>query len=411
MEKMSKRDFSFWLLGYSLLMLMVGANLPSPLYSVYKNLWGFSSGMLTIIFAVYALILIPSLLLFGQISDYIGRKKVLLIGFLITFFSTVIFIFANGLFTLFLARALQGIAAGMISGTATAALIELQPPKNNQMGSLIASLATSGGTAIGPILSGVLAQYSSFPTLLPYIIHLFLLIPSFIVFWIMPETVKKTDEKKWKLQKPNVPRNIRREFSIGALVAFIAWSVTALFMSLIPSYVINFMEIQNLSIAGGVVFLMLGTSSMTQIFLKKFPIHTSMISGLLFLIGGLIGIVVAVPLHSLTLLLIGTITTGLGQGLSFMGAMMLVNKIAPKNSRGDVFSSLYVVIYLGVGIPIIGIGFGAQSVGLYNSILIYTCFIASIIMIAIIIIFLKISNVELNNKNRARKKIKSDVNK
>lgn len=359
-------------------MMMAGSNLPTPLYGKYEQLYGFSPVMLTLIFAVYAFVLIPSLWLFGQLSDRFGRKKVLFAGLLFSASGSVLFATANGIVLLFIARGMQGIATGMISGTATAALIELHPGQNRKAASLVASAATAGGTALGPLLAGILAQYGPVPMLLPYVVHLILLIPGLVAIMMMPETVKSALVGRWVPRRPSVPREIRSLFAVGSITAFTAWSVSALFLSLVPSYVSNLMGIQNMAVTGGVVFLMLGTSAVTQICLRKLSFQVSIISGLLLLMIGLAGIVAAVPVQSIALLLAGTIITGLGWGLSFMGSMALVNEIAPPEHRGHVVSTLYIITYVGVGLPVIGIGFGAESIGLYNAILIYSSFVGAI---------------------------------
>ena len=61
--------------------MMAGANLATPLYAVYEREFGFSSAVLTLVFATYALVLAPSLLLFGQLSDRLGRRRVMAAGF------------------------------------------------------------------------------------------------------------------------------------------------------------------------------------------------------------------------------------------------------------------------------------------------------------------------------------------
>jgi len=383
MEK--RRNILFWMLGYTLFLLMVGSNLPSPLYSEYQQLFGFSSIVLTLIFAVYAFVLIPSLWFFGQLSDRIGRKKILFAGTLITISGSVVFALAQGTVSLFVARALQGIAAGMISGTGTAALIEMHPTQNRKQASLVATIATAGGTAFGPILSGVLAQYGPASVSMPFIAHLFLFIPGLVALWMMPETVKSQTKERWTLHMPTVPKNITFLFMIGATTGFITWSVSAFYTSLVPSYVSELMGVHNLALTGGVVFVMLTISALTQLFLRGLSFQRSMISGLMCLMLGLAGIVVAVPLQSMFLLLGSTVIIGLGWGLAFMGSMALVNEVAPVDQRGHVVSSFYIVLYLGVGFPVIGIGLGTELLDLYQAVLIYAS-TASILAIVVIVL-------------------------
>lgn len=375
----------FWLVGYSLMILMAGTNIPSPLYSVYQHQMGFSSGIISLIFAVYALVLIPSLLVFGQLSDRFGRKKVLLIGLLIAAAGSATFVFATNLVWLFVARGLQGLAAGMMSGTATAALVELRPD-HRKTASLVATIATAGGSGVGPLLGGILAQYAPSPLVLPYIVHIILFIPGFIAILIMSETIKSKSSGSWRLQRPSVPSTIRMPFIMGAVTSFAAWSVMALFMSLLPSYISSLMGIHNLAVTGGVIFLVFVSSAIMQFTLKNLAFQTSMIFGLSLLIIGLAGVLFAVPIQSVLLLMISAIITGFGQGLSFMGSMALVNEVVPESRRGDVVSSLYVIIYTGVGLPVIGIGFIAEWIGLYGAIFIFACFIAVLVILMAILI-------------------------
>src|SRR5438105_3646739 len=107
------------------LVLMAGANLATPLYAVYAKEFGFSSLVLTSIFATYAFVLVPALILFGRLSDRFGRRPVILAGLAVACGGLVLFALASGTAWLFAARALQGLAVGMIGGAATAALVEL----------------------------------------------------------------------------------------------------------------------------------------------------------------------------------------------------------------------------------------------------------------------------------------------
>lgn len=389
------KKLSFWLIGYSLLVLMIGTNLPSPLYAIYKDMFGFSSLTLTLIFAAYALVLIPSLAVFGKMSDRFGRKWVICIGVIVSLAGSMVFIAANSVKLLFAARILQGISVGLLSGAATAALAELNP-YNKKTAPLVASLATAGGTALGPLVGGVLAQYGAYPLLTPFFAHIILALPCVAGVLLMKE-------HKEAINAESVPRNnsvsssthISRQFQLSALTAFIAWSVTALFMSIIPSYISSFLGIKNLALTGGVVFLMLGSSVIAQLVFRQLDYTRSMRTGLVLLIGGLIGIIIAVPLQMMSLLVIGTVLAGTGQGLSFKGSMELVNIISPPEHRGVMVSRLYVVIYMGVGVPIIGVGTISLVIGLYYSILIYAC-IVSLLSTVLFVLLLFLDQIPEN---------------
>ena len=366
-----------WLLVYAGVMLFVGTTIPTPLYHVYQEEMHFSSGVLTLIFAVYVLALLPSLLLFGHISDQIGRRPVLLAGLAFAAAGAAIFATAQGLASLFLARAVQGVATAIVSGALIAELSELEPTRNTRKAAFLFSVANVGGAALGPIFAGLVAQYGTWPTRLPFLVCLILMIPV-AALAAMPETVAEPHAITLRLRFPHVPREIRREFMLASATSFTAWGATALFLTLAPSYVATLLELPNLAIGGGVVFLMLGTSAIAQTLLRSLPFRTTMTSGLVLLPIGLGGFVLAVPLHSVALLVAATLVTGAGQGLGFMGSMALVNEIAPESRRADVASSFYIVSYLGVALPAIGIGFGTQLLGLFGAVCVFAVLVGVI---------------------------------
>src|SRR5947209_5039353 len=122
---MPARRLSFFLAAYAFAVTMLGTTLPTPLYGLYRVRFGFSELMITVIFATYAVGVIAALLLFGRMSDVIGRKAVLLPGLACSAASAVCFLLAGGLGWLLAGRALSGLSAGIFTGTATAALVDL----------------------------------------------------------------------------------------------------------------------------------------------------------------------------------------------------------------------------------------------------------------------------------------------
>src|SRR5947209_12476785 len=157
------RPAAFAASAYAFAVTMLGTTLPPPLYSLYRERFGFSELMITVIFATYAAGVIAALLLVGRLSDEIGRRPVLLPGLAFSALSAVAFLLAQGLAPLLIGRVLSGISAGIFTGTATAMLVDLAPPDRPGRGTLVATAANMLGLGCGPLLAGLLAQYASDP--------------------------------------------------------------------------------------------------------------------------------------------------------------------------------------------------------------------------------------------------------
>jgi MFS family permease len=125
-EKHSRRA-AFWLVGGVLGLLFCAAGAPSPLYGIYRAQLRFSATTLTAVFAIYALVLLATLLVFGSVSDYLGRRRVILAALAVTAGACAVFLAAHSVGLLLAARALQGVAVGTATGALGAALIDLQP--------------------------------------------------------------------------------------------------------------------------------------------------------------------------------------------------------------------------------------------------------------------------------------------
>src|ERR1700727_2359539 len=122
------RPVGFWLIAYVFAITMLGTTLPTPLYVIWQSQWHFSSGVVTLIFAVYAAGVLAALVFAGRASDQVGRRPVLGAALGFSALSTVVFIVATSVGWLFLGRVLSGFSAGLITGTATAALTDMLGP-------------------------------------------------------------------------------------------------------------------------------------------------------------------------------------------------------------------------------------------------------------------------------------------
>jgi hypothetical protein len=161
--------------------------------------------------------------------------------------------------------------------------------------------------------------------------------------------------------------------------------VTALFLALMPSYLSSLLHTDNLALGGGLVALMLGASTLAQPLLRRLPLLGAQSAGLALLIAGLGGIIAAAQTGLIAIVLAATVLAGFGQGLSFGGALAEINAIAPADRKAELLSAAYVVIYLGVALPIVGVGFLALPIGLLAAVQIFACIVAAAAAVGLIV--------------------------
>jgi MFS family permease len=230
------RRFGFAAAAFALSICMLGTTLPTSLYGLYRERFGFSELMITVIFATYAAGVIASLVLFGRLSDQIGRRRVLLPGLVLSALSAVCFLTATGLPLLLVGRVLSGLSAGIFTGTATATLIDLAPAGRRGRATLVATVANVGALGSGPLLSGLLSQWAGSPLRLTFWVDLALVVPAAIGIWAMPEPIAGTSHPQLRPRALRIPKEMRSIFIEAAVAAFAGFAVLGLLTAVTPDF-------------------------------------------------------------------------------------------------------------------------------------------------------------------------------
>jgi MFS family permease len=365
---------------------MLGTTLPTPLYALYRERFGFSELMITVIFATYAAGVIASLLLFGRLSDQIGRRWVLLPGLALAALSAVTFLIADGLALLIAGRVLSGLSAGIFTGTATATLMDFAPPERRSRATLIATIANIGGLACGPLLAGFLSQWAGSPLRLTFWVDLALLVPASIGIWAMPEPVAATSHPRLRPQALTVPPAMRATFIPAALAGFAGFAVLGLFTAVAPAFLGQELGVTSRAVVGLVVFAVFAASMVGQAVLELVPEGVAMPAGCAALVAGMGSLALGLALSSLALLVLGGVIAGFGHGLSFRAGLAAVNARAPAKQRAEVASSFFVVMYVAISLPVIGVGVLAQATGLRPAGLTFAAVVAALAAVVLVLL-------------------------
>ncbi|MEY1677392.1 MFS transporter [Gordonia sp. ABKF26] len=377
---------AFWLIAATYMMVLFASAAPSPLYPVYQELWGFSALTLTLVFAVYVLTMLLSLLTVGSLSDHVGRRPVLAVALVLLIASMVLFVVAQDVGTLLAARALQGLATGAAMGTLTATTVDLQP--SARIGSTIVGAAPAIGLASGVAVAGVLVEYAPAPRVLIYEIILGLFAALLIALLVVPETRERIgfDSRRHLAgtlaPQVRVPREVRTVFlaSVPALVA--TWSLGGLYLSLGSSVVSRVFGVDNHGAAGAILFVFFACAALTSLFITDRPSTVKAAYGLPALAAGVVISLAGVLAESLPLYIVGSIVAGSGWAATFLSAMDNITAATPPAQRGQVFSSVFVASYLAFSVPAVIAGIVVSHIGLRDTIIGYVGYVLAMVMIA-----------------------------
>jgi MFS family permease len=352
---------SLWFLAITLLSFLAASTAPTPLYHLYQDQLHFSSAMLTLIFAVYALSLLAALLTVGSLSDHLGRKPVIFSAVLLNALAMLLFIYADSVAWLIGARVLQGFATGMATAVLSATLLDT----DRQQGPLINSVAPLLGMALGGLGCGLLAEFAPAPLQLTYWLLLALFVLQGVYVWRLPESVSR-QSGAWASLRPTLHVPVQARSTLWRVLPLntATWALGGFYASLAPSLVRTATGSTSNLIGGATVAALTVTGALMIFTMRNRPAAQALLLGASLLPVGLILILLGVHGASLSLFFFGTVVAGCGFGSGFLGAVRTLVPLALPHERAGLMSAYYVLSYLAFCLPALLAGHLARSFGL-----------------------------------------------
>ena len=343
----------FLLAVLAFVVAMLGTTLPTPLYPLFEQRYGFGPLLVTLIFAIYAFGVIAGLVLFGNFSDRLGRKPPLLLGLALSGASALVFLLAGSVAPIYVARIVSGLSAGIFTGTATAYILDLAPAGRRRLASFVAVFANLGGLGAGTLVSGLLGQWAPHPLRTPFAVDLGLVAVAGVGLLLAPETVPRS-EFSLRMQRLGVPAEVRGVFVRASLAGVAAFAVSGVFSSVAPGFLGIGLHRHSPALAGLLVFVLFVMSIAGQGLVVRLP--NALAAGCGLLAAGVALLAVSLGTDSLTALFASAAVGGLGQGVVISAGLAAIAERAPAARRGETASSFFVVLYFGLSIPVIAAG-------------------------------------------------------
>jgi predicted MFS family arabinose efflux permease len=344
---------AFALLTSMLVTLLASSSAPTPLYATYQARWGFSPVAVTVVFGVYAVAVLISLLIFGGLSDHIGRRPVLTAALVAQAGVMLVFATASGLDVLLVARVLQGLATGAAVAAIGAGLVDLHPGR----GPVANAAGAMGGTASGALVSALLVQLLPAPTQLVYFVLLGLFLLQAAGVRRIAETADRVPGAMRSLRPTlALPGQVRRAIAVAAPALVAVWALAGFYGSLGPSLADLVDGSNSIILGGAALFVLAGSGALTVLVFHRTEARTFALAGTGLIILGVALVLAAVPTRSPVLFFAGTTTAGAGFGGGFQGGLRTIVPLAGPAERAGVIAVVYVISYLALGLPAIGAG-------------------------------------------------------
>jgi MFS family permease len=350
------------------LLIAASSSAVTPLYHLYQQSMHLTPLLITIVFAVYAVSLLAALLTVGGLSDYVGRRPVILGALLLNAAAMLLFARAGDVGQLILARAVQGFCVGTGTTALGAAILDT----NRSRGPLLNSVTAFLGLTVGSLGAAAMVTFAPDPLHAVYDVLLGITILMLALLWVMPESAASKAGALSSLRPHvSVPGQSRSILILLMPANVAAWSLGGFYLSLMPTVVATTMGVVSPWVGGVVVGTLMLTAAIAVAAFKEVPARRLVLLGPSALSIGVAVSLFGIQQQQVSSLLAATVIAGLGFGSIFSGTMRSLLPTAKPDQRAGLLAAFYVQCYLSFSLPAVAAGLSVPLIGLSTTAYVY----------------------------------------
>ncbi|WP_182346132.1 MFS transporter [Tomitella gaofuii] len=351
----------------------------TPLWPLYQERDGFGPTMVTVIFSMYAVGTVATLVFAGSLSDRFGRTRILAAAAALGVASVLVFLLWQSVPGLLAARLVQGMGVGLTTSTATAAMVELghrgavrRPATSATTATTLANL---GGLGAGALLGGMISEWIPGPLIAPFLFFGAALAVAGLALTLVPETAPRAHATGALIA---VPHGRARVYFCSGAMGLTAFAVFGTFTALVPVILADVLTAPGRVLSGVLVMLVMGTAAGAQLLLRNARTRTLAAAGAVLYPAGWLLTALAVHASSLPLFVVSAVVAGTAAGLLFKAGSATVDRIADPQRRAGAHSGFFLISYIGMALPVIGLAALGGLIGTVPSVLILGLVLAAV---------------------------------
>ncbi|MGW0080340.1 MFS transporter [Streptomyces sp. NPDC003393] len=347
---------SFWTAGAVVALALWTSACPTMTYPLYQAEWGVSTTTVTWIFAAYPIVLIPVLIIFGDLSDHIGRRASILIGLAAELIGALLFAVAGDVWWLLVGRAFMGIGVGLSISPANVAMVEFSAPGKEKRAGAISTAVSALGIGLAMVLGGALTEYAPFPLHLGFFVLAATIAAVACLVLRMPRHTPDEDREPWRIRTIVIPRGSRTVFVAGSIAFASSFLLGAIVLPLGAKIAQQLAGSTNALVTGAMLSVFAACITLFALVARRVQVWLLVVLGAVGSLAAVWLFVVTGLTHSPALFFLASAVAGAAYAFDFAGGLTVFNRYAAPHHRASMVSGGYLIGYLaqGIGAPALG---------------------------------------------------------